>query len=68
MYDATYIDQHLEANRDLLPIGFNRADVQRIKNCPGAVVEIRLMIDPAEDGSHGEPKDVPCEKQKDAPK
>ncbi len=68
VYDQTYIDQYLEANRDLLPVGFSRADVHGIQNCPDAVVEIRLIIDPAEDRSHVEPKNVPCEEHHDVSK
>ena len=64
VYDQSYIDQYLEANRDLLP-GFSRANVHRIQNCPDAVVELRLIIDPAEETSHSVPKSVPCEKHHD---
>jgi outer membrane protein assembly factor BamA len=68
VYDQTYIDQYLEANRDLLPVGFSRDNVQRIVNCPDAVLEVRLIIDPAEDTSHAEPKNVPCEEHHDVSK
>jgi hypothetical protein len=68
VYDHSYIDQYLEANRDLLPAGFSRANVRTIQNCPDAVVEVRLIIDTAEDTSHAEPKNVPCKEHHDAPK
>jgi outer membrane protein assembly factor BamA len=68
VYDHTYIDQYLEANRDLLPVGFTRANIHRIQNCPDAVVEVRLIIDPAEGTSHAEPKNVPCEEHHDVSK
>jgi len=68
VYDRTYIDQYLEANRDLLPVGFSRANVHTIQNCPDALVEIRLIIDPAEDTSRAEPKNVPCEEHHDISK
>ena len=68
VYDQTYIDQYLKASRDLLPMGFNRDNVQQSQNCPDAVVGVRLIIDPAEDTSHGEPKDVPCEEHHDVSK
>lgn len=68
VYDQAYIDQYLEANRDLLPVGFSRANVHGILNCPDAVVEVRLIIDPAEDTSHAEPKNVPCEEHHDVSK
>jgi hypothetical protein len=44
----------------LLPAGFSKANVQRIQNCPEAMVEVRLIIDPAVDTSHAELKNVPC--------
>lgn len=68
VYDHTYIDQYLEANRDLLPVGFSRANVSSIQNCPDAVVEVRLIIDPAQDTSHAETKNVPCEEHHDVSK
>jgi len=68
VYDRTYVDQYLEANRDLLPVGFSRANVHIIQNCPDAVVEVRLIVDPAEDTSHAEPKNVLCEDQHDVSK
>lgn len=68
VYDHTYIDQFLEANRDLLPEGFSRANVHGIQNCPDAAVDVRLIVDPAEDTSHAEPKNVPCEEHRDVSK
>ncbi len=68
VYDQTYIDQYLEANRELVPAGFSRDNVQRSQNCPDAVVGVRLIIDPAEDTSHAEPKNVPCEEHHDVSK
>jgi len=52
----------------LLPVGFSRANVQGIQNCPDAVVEVRLIIDPTEDTSHAEPKNVHCEEHHDVSK
>ena len=66
VYDQTYVDQYLEANRDLLPMGFSRDNVQRSQNCPDAVVGVRVIIDPDEDTSHAEPKDVPCKEHPDS--
>lgn len=68
VYDHTYIDQYLEANRDLLPPGFNRANVNTTHNCPDAAVEVRLIINPAQETSQAEPKDVPCNEHHDGPK
>ena len=68
VYDHTYIDQFLETNRDSLPLGFSRASIHTIRNCPDAVVEVRLIVDPAEDTSHAEPKNVLCEDHHDKSK
>jgi outer membrane protein assembly factor BamA len=62
VYDRSYLDRYLDKNRDFVPAGFRRADVREIQNCPDAVVEVRMLVDPAQDGSHAEPKNVPCEK------
>jgi outer membrane protein assembly factor BamA len=64
VYDQTYIDQYLEANRDLLPAGFSRDSIQTSQNCPNAVVGVRLVID-LSDTSRAEPKNVPCEEHHD---
>jgi outer membrane protein assembly factor BamA len=68
VYDQTYIDEYLQTNRDLLPLGFSRANVHTIHDCPDAVVEVRLIVDPAEDTAHAEPKNVPCEDHHDVSK
>ena len=64
-YDSTYIAQFLDLNRDLLPAGFSQANAQVILNCPEAKVEVRLILDPAEDGSKSERKGVPCAEDSD---
>jgi outer membrane protein assembly factor BamA len=68
VYDQTYIFRYLDANRDLLPAGFSRANVHITQNCPDAVVEVRFIINTAEKTSHVEPKNVPCKEHRDAPK
>jgi outer membrane protein assembly factor BamA len=61
VYDVTYLDQYIEANRELLPEGFTRKDVQIAKDCPRALVAVRVVVDPAEDSLRPPAKDVPCE-------
>ncbi len=61
VYDATYVDHYIETNREFLPEGFGRRDVQIATDCPKALVEVRLVVDPTEDGSRSQAKDVPCE-------
>lgn len=65
VYDNTYIDEYLTAARDILPSSFSRANVQTAQNCPEALVQVRLIVDPAKDTSHSDPKNVPCEEDKD---
>jgi outer membrane protein assembly factor BamA len=67
VYDAAYVDHYIEANRDFLPEGFGRNDVQITTDCPKALVEVRLVVDPAEDASRSPAKDVPCEETHDKP-
>ncbi len=67
-YDFTYLDQYIEENRDLLPSGFGRKDVQLAKDCPKALVSVRLVVDPAEDASRSPLKDVACEETHDKAK
>lgn len=65
VYNNRYIDEYLTAARDILPSKFSRADVERAQNCPEASVQIRLIVDPAKDAPHSEPKNIPCEDDKD---
>lgn len=63
VFDVTYLDQYIGANRELLPDGFTRKDVQIVTDCPKAVVEVRLIVDTAEDEARSQAKDVPCEEK-----
>ena len=67
VYDHTYLDKYIAANRDLLPSGFTRDSVQTGVDCPHALVDLKLVIDPAEDKSP-QPKGVPCESNNEEPK
>jgi outer membrane protein assembly factor BamA len=68
VYDDSYIDKYIEENRDLLPEGFDRRQIQVVQNCPEALVEVKLLIDPVEAASSSPSKPVPCEKKEDPPK
>ena len=52
VFDVTYLDQYIGANRELLPDGFTRKDVQIVTDCPKALVEVRLVVDTAEGGCY----------------
>jgi hypothetical protein len=62
VYDATYVDHYLDDNRALLPVSFSRENVQIFQNCPDALVEVQMIIDPDEEPSHPAPKNVECAK------
>jgi len=64
-YDNTYIDEYLTTARDLLPPNFSKANVQTTQNCPDALVQVRLLVDPTQDKSHEELKSIPCEEEKE---
>jgi outer membrane protein assembly factor BamA len=68
VYDVKYPDQFIEENRDLLPEGFGRKDVQIAADCPKALVAVRFVVDPAEDTSPSQLKNVPCEDAHDKTK
>ena len=68
VYDKAYIDEYLQTNRDLLPSGFSRANIEITQNCPDVAVAVRLIIDPAEDHLHTDPKNVLCEEHHDVTK
>ncbi len=61
VYDASYLDRYIDANRDLLPEGFTPGEVQIGKDCPKGLVQVRLVVDAAEDASRAPLKNVPCE-------
>jgi outer membrane protein assembly factor BamA len=65
VYDATYIDKYIEENHDLLPEGFSRESLTRAKDCPDAVVDVRLTIEDKDAASRAAMKDIPCEKKQD---
>jgi len=67
VYDSSYVNKFIDANRDLLPTGFDRGSVQEALDCPHAAVDLKMIIDPAEDKSP-QLKRVPCESTNDDPK
>jgi len=64
VYDHSYLDKYISANRDLLPSGFTRDSAQTGIDCPHALVDLKLVIDAAEDKSP-QLKSVDCESTKD---
>jgi outer membrane protein assembly factor BamA len=71
VYDSGYIDEFVAANRDLLPPGFGRKDIELAEDCPRASVAVTLLVNPSKDSPSEKAKSVPCkenEKQKHASK
>jgi len=64
IYDFTYVDQYLEANRTLLPSGFSREGVRVVRDCPEGLVEVRLLVSEKDEASRTAPKDVECDQSK----
>jgi hypothetical protein len=60
-YDTTYIRTFLEKNQNLLPKGITPGDVGELVNCPEALVDVSLVVDPRERTSQGTAKRIPCE-------
>ena len=65
VYDETYIDKYIEQNHDLLPSGFSRARVKVAKNCPDAVVDVRLTVEDKDAPTRAPMKYIPCEKKEE---
>jgi outer membrane protein assembly factor BamA len=63
VFDFGYIDRYVDANREKLPDGFNREDVQLVRDCPKASVDVRLLVDPIYVAQQPQPKDITCEKK-----
>ena len=62
VYDYTYLDRYVETNREFLPQGFDRSNVQIATDCPQALVDVRFVLDESE---HPSPmKSVPCDTDK----
>jgi outer membrane protein assembly factor BamA len=66
VFDSTYIDKYIQENHNLLPDGFGRDRVQLAKDCPEAIVAVRLAVEDKE--ATAPMKDVPCEKTQDKAK
>lgn len=67
VFDFSYIDRYLRANRSLLPPEFTRDSVQVVRDCPAALVEVRLPIDVSETASHPLPRSVDCRTSQEHP-
>ena len=60
VFDFSYPDKYIRANRSVVPSGFNRDEIQFIRNCPQGLVEVRLLIDQTDPTLQSRPADVAC--------
>jgi Surface antigen variable number repeat len=60
VFDRTYLDEYIDSDRSLLPPGFQRSHVQIVRDCPNAMVEVRLPLDAMDPSSQSMPKDNEC--------
>ncbi|MGA8537942.1 MAG: POTRA domain-containing protein [Terriglobales bacterium] len=62
VFDLSYPDKYIDANRSLLPAGFSRSDLRLARNCPDALIEVDLIVDQTDPSLGSLPADVKCEK------
>jgi len=62
VFDSEYLGKYVDSNRALLPPEFVRKDVQVVRDCPDATIEVRLPLDGTEPGSQSRTKDIECMK------
>lgn len=68
VYDGLYGEDFVRENATLLPVGFTPEQVQVVRDCPSATVEVRVVVDPALASVQPVPKPVSCKAQPDAGK
>jgi outer membrane protein assembly factor BamA len=61
VFHRSYLLDYVRANRALLPANFVPQDMQVVRDCPNATVQVRVLIDPILAASHTTPRDVECE-------
>jgi outer membrane protein assembly factor BamA len=66
VFDSTYVDQYLDANRPLFPQEFSRQNVQVVRDCPDASVKVRLLVDSTDLGAQSRPQDIECESSRES--
>ncbi len=68
VFDFTYPEKYVDSNKSLLPGGFTPDDLQLIRNCPEALVEVRILVDQTDPALRLKPPDVKCEKSNETSK
>lgn len=62
VFNRAYLEDYVRANHALLPANFVPQDLQVVRDCPNATVQVRMLVDPILAASHPAPPDVNCEK------
>jgi len=62
VFNRSYLLDYVRANHALLPASFVPQDMQVVRDCPNATVEVRILVDPILAASHPASRDVECEK------
>jgi len=62
VFNRSYLLDYVRANHALLPANFVPQDMQVVRDCPNAMVEVRMLVDPILAASHPAPREVECEK------
>lgn len=62
VFNRGYLEDYVRANHALLPANFIPQDMQVVRDCPNATVQVRMLVDPILAASHPAPPDVNCEK------
>lgn len=65
IFDFGYVEKYIDANRSLLPSGFNEQGVQLVRNCRDATVEIRIPLDGTDPRSQAQAQDIDCKSAKE---
>jgi Surface antigen variable number repeat len=60
VYDGLYREDFVRANATLLPKGFTPGQIQAIRDCPKALVEVHVVVDPALASVESATKPVAC--------
>jgi outer membrane protein assembly factor BamA len=63
VFDLTYLERYIASNRALLPPDFERQNVQMVRDCPNAMLEVRLPLDAMDPRSQSLPKDSQCDSE-----
>ena len=65
VFDKTYIQKYVDANRSSLPNGFTNEDIHVVRDCPKQMVDVWFMVQAVDPVSTRARQNVECEEGKD---